>query len=219
MKIKLIGKFILGELGFCQVPEKMGENYAEQLKEIQKQCPIGSKIVMTSMTNFEKVDAAEGNYMPQIVMYQPELHDLFDPCSIYANCVAGLDSYRPAVDFIIEKSGNPNLVLATFSREAPILAFQSNKGDKALGCITRKSLMTYGDFLFQQINNAFEKAEEKEVFLVSCNKYEYPEGSTPSVVHELAKKYEFCFRNGLNSETCVDCYHRGEKGNHVVAIW
>lgn len=213
----LIGKPILGNLGFCQVSKKMREEYYTQLRKIQEQLPASKKIITTSMTNLEKIEATNGKYLPQLVVYNPEYHTLFDPYDIYQNCIDGMDSYRPSVDFIIENNGNNKVALTTFSREAPILSFASTKGDMALGCITRQSLMVYGDFLFEQMKKALRGYIQ--VILFSTNHYEYPEGTIESMVRKLADKHVIVFGPTLSIVGEEKCYHRGEEGNHVVAMW
>lgn len=222
MPIKIIGKSTLGELGFSQNVSVMGEKlYSEQLKKIRKSLPFGRLILMTSMTGTYEVKETEGKYFPKIREYRTDIAPMFSPNTIYNNCIVNKDKYRPGCDFIIFDT-NSNFVATTFSREAPILAFESSIGRKALGVILRPSLMKYGDYLFSTIKEdliSYNEPTEITVTLVTCNHFEYPEGSIPSIVQSLADKYDMKCIIDQDSEKNTECYHRGEKGNHVVALW
>ncbi len=218
MAIKLIGKSILGIKGFSQIPSKTDYClFARQLINISSSLPKGLKLVMTSMTGSNEVKLTNSAYFPKIRKYSPELKDMFDPHKIYDYCVKGFDNLRPGSDFILWDSNNDDIVVTTFSREAPIFAFESSTGKKALGVILRPSLMQYGDYLFSTIKDYLDG--EITVTLVTCNHYEYPDGSIPSIVQNLSLKYNINCAIGVDSEKDIDCYHRGEEGNHVVAVW
>lgn len=220
MSIKVIGKSVLGELGFCQVPSKMGDHLDEQLSKITSSLPIPSEIssvAMTSMTGSEEINLTDGCYFPKIREYNDDIYPFMMPKLIYNGCKTGLDKLRPGCDFIIWDSKKVSLAVTTFSREAPIIAFESLNGKKALGVILRPSLMKFGDYLFKTISDYL--GEAITVTLVTCNHYEYPEGSIPTIIQNLALKYKMNCVIAINSEKDPDCYHRGEKGNHVVAMW
>lgn len=220
MPIKVIGKSILGDLGFCQAPSKMGVNFFSQLKEICDciflNAPV-KEIAMTSMTGSTEVALTNGAYVPKIRCYDEEIRSIFNPYDIYGYCKKELYQLRPGADFIIWDSEKYNdLCVTTFSREAPIIAFESQTG-KALGIILRPSLMAYGDYLFSTIKKYL--GDDTTVTLVTCNHYQYPEGSIPSIVKDLALKHKIKCFVCVDSEKDPECYHRGEQGNHVVAMW
>lgn len=218
MAIRLIGKSVLGDLGFCQIPEKMGESYYSQLDKVRSCLPYEKKVIMTSMTGTREVEATNGEYFPKIRKYDPALSDMFSPEKIYQNCEDGLDPVRPGADFVVWDD-EEDITAATFSREAPILYFVSTTGMRALGVIMRKSLMKYGDYLFSTIKEFLGSDDaDISVFLISCNHFEYPEGSIPSIVTHLASNHEMYSTTVYDSESHSECYHRGEEGNHVVAI-
>lgn len=217
MAILLIGKSVLGELGFCQVPKKMGEAYYSQLEKFKTFLPSDKEVVMTSMTGGETLYLYNNEYVPQIRLYSSELHDMFSPESIYKNCSLGLDKFRPGCDFIVWDSNKYNIVATTFSREAPILVFESSTGMKALGLILRPSLLKFGDYLFQSIQEAL--CGDITVQLVTCNHFSYPEGPIPRTICHLANEYKMTCIIGEDSEKNPECYHRAEKGNHIVALW
>lgn len=208
MEIRIIGKSILGELGFCQSPAKMGENFYAQLSKLRKELPP-KQILMTSMTNSEIIEVANGIYVPRILYYQGDISSIFDPHTIYGYCESGRDIFRPAVDFII-CSPEEKVVLTTFSREAPVIAFTTPSGYKALGVILRKSLIQYGDYLFHNIKKEMGEAGPITATLVVCNWFEYPEGSIPLLVQKLAESYQMEFKQMENSEEDKECYHRGD---------
>lgn len=215
--IKIIGKSILGELGFCQNPTKMGKNFITQYGKVRRELPSSKELLMTSMTNSEIIEEAKEAYVPRILFYEKEISSIFAPYDIYMHCKSGKDVLRPAVDFIVSRP-EEEVVLTTFSREAPIIAFETPNGFKALGVILRKSLIQYGDYLFRNIQKAM--GEEKiTATLVTCNWFQYPEGDIPTLVSGLSDKYQMKFRKMVNSEESEECYHRGEIGNHVVALW
>lgn len=221
MPIKIIGKSALGGDGISQNVSVMGEDYFSQLKKLKKFLPPCHLHLMTAMTGSYEVQATKGEYFPKIREYRTDISSIFSPQLIYNNCLLNKDKYRPGCDFIIFDS-NSNIVATTFSREAPILAFESSIGRKALGVILRPSLMKYGDYLFSTIKEdliSHNDTTEITVTLVTCNHFEYPEGSIPSFVQSLADKYEMKCIIGEDSENNPECYHRGEKGNHVVALW
>jgi len=217
MPIKIIGKSILGDLGFSQVPSKMGNNFQDQLQKILENIPspLRYRLFMTSMTGSEEIKRTNGAYYPKIRKVYPDNHNLFNPLTIYNYCEKGEDKFRPGCDFIVCDS-KESVSIATFSREAPILAFESKKG-KAIGTILRPSLMKYGDYLFSSIKE--ELGADIEVSLVTCNHFEYPEGSIPSIIESLTLKYNMKCFICVDSEKDSDCYHRGEAGNHVVVMW
>ena len=215
MPIKIIGKAILGDLGFCQVPSKMGDSFEKQLKKIEGTLPfLYDRVFMTSMTGSKEVELTNGAYFPKIrkICNADEL-SMFEPRRIYHYCEIGEDKFRPGCDFIVWQSSR---AVATFSREAPILAFESEKGN-ALGTILRPSLMKYGDYLFSSIKE--ELGDDIHVSLVTCNHFRYPEGSIPSIVESLALRHNMKCFICVDSEKDSDCYHRGESGNHVVVMW
>lgn len=220
MAIKLIGKSVLGELGFSQNTKVMGDKYKSQLGAILNSVEANGRQVhiSTSMTGIEEREATNNEYFPKIRMFSNGLYPMFRPMEIYENCLEGLDPLRPACDFVIWDPKRDDISVITFSREAPVLAFESNStGKKALGTILRPSLMKYGDYLFSTIKKAL--GEDTTVTLVTCNHFEYPEGSIPSIIHNLARKNGMLCFIGEDSESNPECYHRGEKGNHVVAMW
>lgn len=217
MPIKIIGKTILGEVGFCHNPSKMGESYYMQLKKIRQQLPKKKKLVMTSMTNEEEVEETKGEYLPKMLVYDPAISELFNPESIYVYCKKKLELCRPKFDFAIARAYRENITIATFSREDPILAFTSSNGNIALGTIMSTSLMRHGDYLFKTMKEALEG--DITVNLVTCNHNCYENGSIPSKVEKLANQYGMDCIIGVDSEEYSECYHRGEKGYHVVAMW
>lgn len=218
MPIKVIGKPTLGDLGLCQSPSKMGDNFNSQMQLVLGELPADKKVIMTSMTGTVEVNLTNGAYVPKIRLYNGRISDIFDPYQIYENCIKGLDSLRPGADFIVwDTKEFPSLCVTTFSREAPILAFKSDSGKKALGVILRPALMQYGDYLFSTIKQYLGK--NVSVALVTANHFEYPEGSIPYIVQTLALKHHMSCFICIDSETDEDCYHRGEAGNHVVAMW
>ena len=216
MAINLIGKSILGDLGFCQSYAKMGNNYTGQLNKIRSTLPDGKKLIMTSMCGSREVEATGGEYLPRVRMYDPSLDDMFSPEKIYQYCEDDMDSIRPGADFIVWDDSLKEIAVATFSREAPILYFESTNGGLALGVIMRKSLMIYGEYLFDTIKESL--GGNITCYLVTCNHYEYGEGSIPSVVEKLAHDNDMLYSCMYDSESYEECYHRGETGNHVVVI-
>ena len=217
MAIKIIGKSVLGDLGFCQTTAKMGNNYTEQLNKIRSKLPEGKKLIMTSMCGSKEVDATGGEYLPRVRMYDPSLDDMFSPEKIYQYCGDDMDSIRPGADFIVWNDSWKEIAVATFSREAPILYFKSTNGGLALGVIMRKALMRYGEYLFDTIKESI--GGDITCCLVTCNEYWFKDGgSIPFNIEKLCQKYDMQFYKMYNSESHSDCYHRGEKGNHVVMI-
>lgn len=224
MPIKIIGKSILGELGFCQVPSKMGCLYKDQLHKIYNAIPVPSenhmltKLAMTSMTGFDEREACNGEYFPKIREYTDEFAIFTDAASVYNNCKKGVDKFRPGCDFIVwDSKEHYDLAVATYSKGAPIIAFESDSGKKALGVILRQSLMVFGDYLFTSIKEYL--GGNIRITLVSCNHFEYPTGSIPTIIQNLALKYDMNCVIGINSEEDDDSYHYDEIGNHVVVVW
>lgn len=220
MPYLLIGKSKLGDLGFCQKPEKMSGNFFSQfqiIEDIIREKYPYTKIIMTSMTNSAEIDATNNEYFPKIRIYDPSIESIFSPKEINSYCSIGKDKFRPATDFILWNSTTFPLVVTTFSREAPILSFESSTGKKALGVILRPSLMKYGDYLFASIRQYLRG--QIQVTLVTCNHFEYPTGNIPSVIQSLAKKYGMKCIIDKDSQEDPECYKRNEDGNHVVAMW
>lgn len=219
MPIKIIGKSILGERGFCQMPSKMEKEFYSQLQKIIKNIPVSTidhEFCITSMTDFEEIKQTNGEYYPKINKIHSDIINLFHPYIIYTYCTKRENSLRPGSDFIVwDKS--QKVVGLTFSREAPILAFESSNGKKALGVILRPSLMKYGDYLFSTMKKTL--GGNITVTLVTCNHFEYVEGSIPSVVKNLSLKHNMDCVVCYDSEKEPECYHRDEEGNHIVALW
>ena len=224
MPIKIIGKSILGEIGLSQNVSVMGDCFEEQLLKVVSQLRSSASInsiAMTSMTNSKEVEETKGKYFPKIRLISDQYDPFYGflmPQVIYNGCKAGLDKYKPCCDFIIwDRNKFNHLAVLTFSREAPILAFESTNGKKALGMLLRASFMEYGEYLFSTMQEALGGCIT--VHLVTCNHFNYTEGSVPAIVRGLADKYEMRCVIGTNSETNSECYYRGEIGNHVVAMW
>lgn len=219
MPIEIIGKSTLGSLGFCQLPSKMGDAYNIKLSAIERNLLASPEmpLIMTSMTGMEERKATADEYFPKIRLFDYTQLDMFLPRIIYNRCLSGMDKFYPGCDFIVWDSFGFQLYVSTFSREAPIIAFESSTGKKALGVILRKSLMKYGDYLFSSIKDIL--GGEITVNLVTCNHFEYPEGSIPSIIQNHADKYDMKCIIGEDSEKNPECYHRGETGNHVVVMW
>ena len=221
MPHKIIGKSKLGGLGLSQNTLTMGNNYYSQLQKVIVLLPLHNKVICTSMTGHKEVQATHNVYIPKIRLYDPLLGPMFDPLQIYQYCQHGQDPLRPECDFVVWHEQH-HVTAFTFSREAPIIAFKSSTGWMALGTILRHSLMQYGDYLFSTINEAL--CGSITVNLVVCNHFNYPEGSIPSVVKDLATKYNMNFELGINSQKDPECYKRHpdgsqDVGNHVVAMW
>ena len=217
MPIKLIGKSVLGDLGLCLSPSKMGVLFRPQLERIQNEIPEDMRLAITSITGIREKEETNSKYLPKIREYDSRLHDIFDPKIVYRYVQKGLDSLRPGSDFVLWDSKFYKLCCLTFSREAPILAFESSFGQKALGVILRPSLMKHGDYLFETMQYAMNG--NITVTLVTCNHYEYPEGTIPDLVRNLAQKYNMSCVVCYDSQKEAECYHRDETGNHVVAMW
>ena len=223
MPFKIIGKSVLGDIGLSQNVEIMRNNFNEQLYKVR--CSLPSQfqsfrytLAMTSMTSYAERKATNEEYFPKIRKFGAEFHSFAMPNLIYKACANGTDKIRPGCDFLVwDTKKFARLVVTTFSREAPILAFESTTGKKCLGIILRPSLMKYGDYLFSTIKD--EIRGKITVTLVTCNHYEYPEGSIPTIIQNLAAKYDMKCIIGEDSEKNPECYHRGEIGNHVVALW
>ena len=222
MPTTIIGKSILGDLGLCQVPSKMGDQFEEQLNKIKADLPEGKKLIMTSMTGSKELSFT-GSYKPKIRLYDNGLDDMFNPSLIYQFCTYGIDDLRPGADFIIWNTEEyPNIIGTTFSREAPILTFESSNGYKAIGVILRQSFIQYDEYLFSTMKDAL--GGKITVHLVVCNHYKYKnrydmDVSFPTMVKKNAEKYGMDCVIGTDSEKDDNCYHRGESGNHVVAFW
>ena len=215
--IKIIGKTTLGELGFCPLPRKMGDCFTVQLRKIQKELPQDKDIAITSMTNYEVIEKTGGIYVPKVRLYCKELRQMFEPEAICKYCKEGLDSIRPSADFIVCKPED-NIVLATFSREAPILAFSSENGSMALGAILTGALEKYADYLFKSIKKGLG-AGKITATMVTFNYYHPKSASIIQKLINLTSEYSMELRIMQNSEDSKECYHRGETGNHVVAMW
>lgn len=223
MPFKIIGKSILGDLGLSQNVEVMRDKFDEQLLKVRSSLPSQFKdfrytLAMTSMTGFAERKVTKGEYFPKIRRFTSDLYPFVMPKLIYKACANDTDKLRPGCDFLIWDSNKfKKFVATTFSREAPILAFESTSGQKCLGVILRPSLMKYGDYLFSTIKD--ELRGNITVTLVTCNHFNYPEGSIPTIIQNLADNYDMNCIIGDDSEKNPECYHRGEKGNHVVAMW
>lgn len=217
MSLKIIGKSVLGQNGFSQLPSKMEPDFEQRLQKIFSELPEEKEVIMTSMTGSAEVAVTEGQYFPKIRKYDPAIGKIFSPQTIYENRKADLDKFSPGCDFIVWDSKQYNIVATTFSREAPILAFESFTGKKALGVILRPSLMKYGDYLFSSMKEYL--GGRIKVTLVTCNHYWYAEGAIPDIIQHLATKNHMVCSILVDSEKEPECYHRGEEGNHVVALW
>ena len=77
--------------------------------------------------------------------------------------------------------------------------------------------MKYGDYLFSTMKETL--GGNITVTLVTCNHFEYTEGSVPSVIKNLSLKHNMDCVIGYDSEKEPECYHRHEEGNHIVALW
>ncbi len=223
MAIKIFGKSVLGELGLSQNVSHMRNDFDDQLRKITDALNIPNeinRIAMTSMTGCYEVKETKGEYFPKIRKFSHQFYPFLVPKWIYAGCQNGQNKFIPSTDFIVWDTKTLEgymLAVLTFSREAPILAFESSTGKKALGVILRPSLLKYGDYIFSSIKDYLNG--NIQVTLVVCNHFKYPEGSIPTIVQNLANKYGMACVIGEDSEKNPDCYHRGESGNHVVALW
>lgn len=241
MNIEILGKKVLGQNGFCLSKEKMKDGiFEEQLEKIISYAEdiygFDPTLVMPAITNIEEVELQSGKYVPQI--YEIDSYDsydkpiLVDPQTIFNYCKKDKDDIRPNIDFIMWNSVEEFFGI-TFSREAPILAFESADGAKrALGTILRPSLVAYGDYLFKKMKKYL--GEKTTVNLVTCNHYgktimekrmaqltnpNYDGRSLIDIISDLAEKYDFPLIIGKDTETDEDLFHRGESGNHVVMVW
>lgn len=222
-EIKLIGRSVLGDLGFCQSVSKMGSHYDEQLQKIRQQLPKGVKLITTAMLSSKLAEESNFSARPVVRLYTPDTDGMFDPYQIYRFCQEGLDLVRPAADFVVynpKLSGRRKLAIATFSREAPILVFYSSNGSVAIGTILRKSLLKYGRQLFKNVQTAMGEGEIT-VNLVTSTFFEYEEGTIDDQVMHLIKTFRmnyYCDFIKSNVNQNPECYHRGEVGNHVVVV-
>jgi len=220
MPSKIIGKSTLGELGFCQYVPTMGERYFTQWEKLLREIPKGYMPIITSMTNMNERKEANNFYIPQIRLYDKIIDAIFNPTEIYKHCLQGVDFLRPTVDFAIWKQEDM-VVGLTFSKDAPIISFVSTNGGKAIGTILRPALMAHGMYLFDNIQNAMKSMGNGEitVTLETSTFSDYKEGCIPTVIERLAKEHGMNFKLGVDTREHSECYHSGEKGNHIVALW
>lgn len=216
----IVGKSILGEIGFSQNVSIMGYEYFKQLEKILSVTPSTLNPIMTAMTGLEERKEAGNSYIPQIRIYDLEISAIFDPNKIYYHCMQGNDFLRPNVDFIVWKPQD-NVFGITFSRDAPIISFASENGGKAIGTIIRPALMKHGQYLFSTIDKAIKRMGKGKikVTLETSTFFDYDDGSIPSFIECLAKKHQMNFVLGVDTREYKECYHGNELGNHVVAFW
>lgn len=220
-EIKLIGRSVLGDLGFCQSVSKMGNHYDEQLKKIRQQLPEGVKLITTAMLNSKLAEESNFSARPVVRLYTPDTDGMFNPYQIYRFCQEGLDLVRPTADFVVynpKYSAEKKLAIATFSREAPILVFSSSNGSVAVGTVLRKSLLKHGMQLFRDVRVAMGEGEIITVNLVTSTYFKYEEGTIADQVKRLAKIFMMHYIHGSDVKKNPECYHRGEVGNHVVVV-
>ena len=223
MPTQLLGKSVLGDIGLSLDVEVMRDNFENQIYKVRAALPAQYQsfrytLAMTSMTCYAERKATNDEYFPKIRKFSSEFHSFAMPKLIYKARANGTDQLRPGCDFLLwDTKKFARLVVTTFSREAPILAFESTTGKKCLGVISRASLMKYGDYLFSTMKS--ELRGNITVSLVVCNHFEYSGGSIPSVIQYLADIYNMKCIIGENSEQNPECYKKNECGNHVVAMW
>lgn len=219
MPTKLIGKSVLGEIGFSQDVTMMKDHFGEQLYKIRSSLPQKLQnfrciLAMTSKTNLSEIEATGGEYFPKIRKYSQAFNSYTKPTTIYTSCANGSNRMRPSCDFLIWNSKRfPNFVAITYSREAPILAFESTTGNKCLGVIMKPSLLKFGDYLFSTIKE--ELRGTITVTIVTCKHEE----NMPSVIKAFADKYDMACIIGEDSEKNPDCFCENDIGNHAVAMW
>lgn len=219
-EIKLIGRSVLGDLGFCQSVSKMGNHYDEQLKKIRQQLPEGVKLITTAMLSSKLAEEYDFSARPVVRLYTPDTDGMFDPYQIYFFCREGLDLARPAADFVVYNprySAEKKLAIATFSRAAPILVFYSDNGSVAVGTVLRKSLLEHGESLFEDVDTAMGGGKIT-VHLVTSSHFRYPEGTIPKRIKLLAKAFKMHYVPGSDIKKNPECYRGNETSNHVVVV-
>lgn len=207
MPIKIIGKSIFGEQGFIPESSPLGDSLYESTVKIAKALPIPQEVRTITMTS-AKIDSVAEDSIPII---RTGNYDIIFPTIIHSRC-------KNNPNFIIwDSNGECGICATTFSKDAPILAFESDTGKKCLGVISRTSLWKYGEWLFSSIKE--ELGGNITVTLVTCNHFNFLEGSTPSFILNLSAKYDMHCIIGKNSEKDSECCSKKDFGYHIVALW
>ncbi len=234
-RIEVFGKDRLGEFGVCLYTSKIKESKGEIYNNIDYICNVvnaiskGATLVMTSLTNSEDIAYQGGDYIPTVVTY--DVHNAYSKTfslkGMYEQKRDGV--LIPTADFICwdKKSCNYNLAVATFSRTAPVLYFETFNGMCCLGTVHKKPILKHGEYIFKKIINqlTYEKGitEDNPICcrLVTCTDYEYPNiGTIDSQIKPVLESigitdYQFMYGTNANKDWL---YQDGEVGDHVVVV-
>ena len=227
-EIVLVGKSVLGEKGFCLIPEKMTDEngssiFYSQLDKIKE--IVGREVFsIAAVSSFCDIEEMEYDYLPSTILYNEGMRWLVDPYDVFMSEINGTEPYTPNVDFIIWDSTKHALTPITFSKTAPIIYMESKKGMCCLGVIMRKSLLKHGIYIFEKILKVLSKGIDDPVSFTLCtctNKYYDDMGSTIDeyirtiiLGMDRIKEYSFLYNVELNDE----CYNANDRGNHVIVI-
>lgn len=208
--------------GFCQRTDVFtNEEYWNALDKISACIPKRlhlRTISMTSSAMFKDFDCDA--IIPSILKYSKDIDAVLDPEEIFNYCQLGEDSYRPAADFVIfkgSKSLTPDrIAVVAYSKTAPVLVFEDDYGNIAIGTILKPQLIKYGEWVFNQIYKTM--VGPVTLTLPICTKYDYPDfGTIPDYIRSLAEKVGISDVKIWPNST--NYYGHEDNYNNAVVVW
>ncbi len=231
--VKVLGKSALGRTGFClnrtKVQSKQNgefDNFSYSLQHIMNSVCWSKerKLIMTSMTEIQDIDVQGGDYIPTVVTYDAGIYGQILNPKVMLEAKAGKLKTLPTADFIVwNRNEYPNTKVATFSKTAPIMLFESTSGMSCLGTVLRKPLVNNFEYIIKKIFDEMgvQKDEVVDVTIVTATGFKYAEGTIADMVKEKLgnMQYKTRFSQLVTVEEWPDeLYQKEEFGNHVVVI-
>ncbi len=168
--ITVFGKDTLKK-GFCQnISTLTDEEYEEALQIMQKE--IGEVELLTvSMTSLSILKEFNYDVLPECLKYNSDIKNAFAPRVIWTHCKEHIDPERPMIDFVIFNKTD-KIAVATYSKAAPVIGFEDDFGNMALGVIFKPQFKKYLKFTTERILK-YMKGNVK-VTIPVCTHYDYP---------------------------------------------
>lgn len=183
--IKVLGNSL--PKGFCQnISTLTDEEYEEALQIMQEE--IGNVEMLTvSMTSSSILNAFKYDVLPRCLKYHSDIKNAFDPRIIWTHCKENIDPERPMIDFVIFNKSD-KIAVATYSKAAPVIGFEDDFGNMALGVIFKPQFEKYLKFTTERILKYMEG--NVKVTIPVCTHYDYPGfGKIPDYLKQFFSNY------------------------------
>lgn len=216
--VKVLGKNIL-EKGYCFNTKTMNdEKYYNALATIRS-CIPKQTLLALPLTDTQTLTNCGYEIPPQIIKYSEDYTIILDPNVIWYYCKNGINHLRPSADFLIFNEDDDIAILA-YSKGAPVLVFEDDYGNIAVGILFRQQLIKHGEYIFHTILGQMKGKVKLSVPICTHHYYE-DWGTVPDYIKKLCHSYpnitEVCI--GVDTEADENLFNHSDSYNNAVIVY